>query len=192
MYDNGLDNDKLSLLYLENKTSKVAVKTHGGITDRVKIDEVVMQGTIWGNIKCTAQIDKLGKTAYERNAPLYYYKGEVKVPSLEMVDDIVNISTCSTNAVISNAVINSFIESKKLKFGAKKCNKMHIGKENTFCPDLEVHGQKMEMSEKSKYLGDILTNKGDNKANIEERKNKGYGIVAEILAILSYTIHYLQ
>ena len=43
----------------------------------------------------------------------------------------------------------------------------------------------METSTKEKYLGDFITNSGTPKANIEERRTKGYAIIAEIMAILN-------
>ena len=52
------------------------------------------------------------------------------------------------------------------------------------CPTLKVHQEEMKSSQKEKYLGDIITNKGTIKATIEERKAKGYAAVAEIMAIL--------
>ena len=42
----------------------------------------------------------------------------------------------------------------------------------------------MADSEKEKYLGDILDRTGKNRATIEDRQRKGYGLVSEILAIL--------
>jgi hypothetical protein len=42
----------------------------------------------------------------------------------------------------------------------------------------------MTDSIKEKYLGDYITNSGKNDSTIEDRRTNGYGIVAEILAIL--------
>ena len=70
---------------------------------------------------------------------------------------------------------------KKLK---NKCNKIHVGKNEKECPELKVHNDEMSLSQQEKYLGDILSNTGDNKANIQSRRAKGFGIVSEILSIL--------
>ena len=48
IYDTGFDNDKLPLLFLENKNANIAVKTSTGKSNRETIHNVVMQGTIWG------------------------------------------------------------------------------------------------------------------------------------------------
>ena len=102
-----------------------------------------------------------------------------------MVDDELTIAECGANATITNAIMNSFTESKKLKFGIKKCNKMHIGEDTLVCEDIRVHDSVGKTVIQDKYVGDVLENNGSNKANIKERLDKGYGIVNEILSILS-------
>ena len=147
-----------------------------------------MQGTVWGSLFCTTSMDKLGKMVYQNENLLYKYKNEVGIPTLGMVDDILSITKCSTDAVKTNGVINGFIESKKLTLSHSKCHRIHISKnpkKNKECKDLKVHGEKMSNSDKEKYLGDIIDKTGKCRATIEERQKKGYGIVAEILAILS-------
>ena len=61
---NGFRNDKLALLYNINKNAKVAIKTSTGITERMLINNIIMQGTVWGNLLCTSTIDMLGKKVY--------------------------------------------------------------------------------------------------------------------------------
>ena len=58
VFDAGLDNDKLVLLFLENQNANIAVKTPNGRSDRVHIRNVIMQGTVWGSMLCTATMDK--------------------------------------------------------------------------------------------------------------------------------------
>ena len=78
-----------------------------------------------------------------------------------------------------NAFIVTQIELKKLKFhttdkkGRSKCNKLHIGKKDDFCPKLFIHGEKMGTSKAEMYLGDILSADGSNKPNIGNRLAKG-------------------
>ena len=47
VYEAGLRNDKLNLLYLMNQTALNAIKTSSGLTERVTIKNIVMQGTVW-------------------------------------------------------------------------------------------------------------------------------------------------
>ena len=43
------------------------------------------------------QVDSFGKECLDQNKLLYEYKGEVGVPPLAMVDDLVCISVCGIN-----------------------------------------------------------------------------------------------
>ena len=78
------------------------------------------------------------------------------VPPLEMVDDILTISTCGAESVAMNAMVNSFMSSKKLQLNKLKCAKIHIGKNHERCPDLLVQGDVMKDSDQEKYLGDQI------------------------------------
>ena len=57
IYELGINDDKLPLLYLENQSASVAIKTPTGITER----NIIMQGTTFAGLLCTATMDKLGK-----------------------------------------------------------------------------------------------------------------------------------
>ena len=46
LYDDGLQNDKLPLLFIENRNAQVAVKTSGGFSKRVNIHNIIMQGSV--------------------------------------------------------------------------------------------------------------------------------------------------
>ena len=70
-----------------------------------------------------------------------------------IVDDILSIQKCSVDTVKSNAVINAFINSKKITLSHKKCNINHISrktKRTKDCPAVKVHGSVMTDSEKEK------------------------------------------
>ena len=64
---------------------------------------------------------------YSDSKLLYRYKGEVEVPILGMVDDVLNVATCSEQAVLSNATINLFIAHNKFKLNP---NKLCVKKKN--------------------------------------------------------------
>ena len=128
LYEAGMCNDKFELLYLQNETANVAVKTLFSLTDRFHVKNTVMQGTLFGGLQCTVQMDKIGQKSYKRGKSLYNYNKTAKIPILGMVDDLLSISACGPQSVITNSEVNSFIESKQLELGHKKCHKMHIGK----------------------------------------------------------------
>ena len=172
LYEAGLDNDKLNLLYLSNSSAQVAVKTATGITDRTNILNIVMQGTVWGNIFCVTLLDKLGKYVYNKPDLLYYYKESVPIPPLEMVDDVLAIQKCGIKSVNVNTAINNFMEAEKLSLSDKKCNVIHVGSKWEGCHNLKMHNRKMHESKHEKYLGDIITKTGNQRATIQNRNKK--------------------
>ena len=108
----------------------------------------------------------------------------MKIPPLSMVDDICLIQKCK-ESFKGNAVVNSFVETKKLKLSDNKCHRIHVGKQNGECPELNVHGKKMADSLQEKYLGDLYNQTGNAKATVSERVARGYSIIADIKVIIT-------
>ena len=185
LYEAGVVDDKLALVYEGNLINKVAVKTPGGLTDRRIVERIVMQGGVTGPVCCAVQTDKMGKDALNNNQYLYMYKGSVGIPTLAMVDDIAKISVCGTPAVVDNAYINARIEQSKQLFNGTKCHSMHTGKQNQPCSVLNAHEQKINRVAKEKYVGDIITSDGKHSKNILDRRSKGIGVISEIASILN-------
>ena len=185
LFENGLNNDKLVLLYEQSKNAQIAIKTPNGITNRKSIKNIIMQGTVFGTLICTSVMDKLAKVFYNDPNLTYMYKENVKVPVLGMVDDVVCVTKCSSSTVTTNATINSFMELNKLKLSAGKCSKIHVGKKCDQCPKVKVHEEKMKDSQQEKYLGDMISEKGTLQATIDNRISKAWSYVAEINAIIN-------
>ena len=210
MYRAGVQDDHLALLYQANKKVNVSVKTPIGMTDRFSLEEIILQGDVFGPIECSVTVDSFGKECLNENKHLYYYKDSVPVPLLTMVDDVIAVTECGYKSSMMNAFLNTKTNIKKLQYGVKKCFKMHVGRtcNKEVCPDLYVDGweiakvkevetgvikvkevntgeHEMAAVESEKYLGDILSNDGKNLKNVTARKNKGTGIVTQILGKLS-------
>ena len=107
----------------------------------------ITQGKTFGPLCCSVQVDSFGKECLKEGKLLYYYKEEVEVPPLAMVDDLVCISTCGINSVKMNAFINSKSNLKKLQFGLSKCHVMHVGTPKSYCPDLKLDEWKIKVVE---------------------------------------------
>ena len=186
LWEAGIKDDKLALIYKMNEQTSVSVKTPFGNTESEVVRRVVMQGETFGPLCCSVQVDTFGKECIMKDQLLHLYKNEVGIPPLAMVDDLVCISKCGLESVLMNAFINAKSNMKKLQFGSAKCHKMHVGSQRCYCPQLtvdnwelkvvkhldtgetevvdELNGQHiMETSDQEKYLGDIISNNGKNK-----------------------------
>ena len=109
-----------------------------------------------------------------------------------------------------NALINIKTAEKGLQFGITKCKSMIVGKdtENVLFSDLTVDkwstshrddpetGEEVlqevyegpvtiDRTDQQKYLGFVLSSKGDNMVNINQMKNKSKGIIRRIFSKLN-------
>ena len=172
LYDYGVNNPNLALIYEANKRNKVAVMTPNGLTERETIEKIVMQGEVFGPLECSISVDTFGKECLANNEYLYDYKG-VEVPPLAMVDDLACVSTCGLETVKMNAYINAKTNLKKLQFGPDKCHKMHIGRQKSYCPDLHIDSWKIqnksEIETKNIELMDVFEGEVEMEESEEER-----------------------
>ena len=114
-----------------------------------------------------------------------------------MVDDVFMISQSGFKAQRLNGFINAKTAIKRLQFGAKKCQVMHIGKDiprhkksdffvdewimketdkrETSTVELKetFNGEEeIQEAENTKYLGQIISSNGSNIRNIDNRANR--------------------
>ena len=190
LYEAGITNDTLNILYMENRNAQIAIKVNNKLTKRVLVKDVVMQGSVWGSIKCTTTMDKLNK-AMRKEVPLQYlYQNDPNIPIgvLGMIDDTLDISECGNQSVAKNAVLNSFLENQRLQISHEKSAVIHIGNASKCkqrCPRLKVHEKDMKTASSSKYLGDMVSGKASVHDTIERRRSEGWGKVSQILGILN-------
>ena len=204
IFDTGLQDDNLVLIYEANKEIHMAVNTPTGLSERQIIKNCVLQGETWGSILASVQVDTIGKEC-EASGYGYLYKDSLPVSMLGLVDDIIGVTEAGYKAQQMNALINIQTADKGLQFGVDKCKSMLVGKdlENTLYSDLTVdkwnvtHKDDPETgvnelvetyvgqtpilrTEEQKYLGFVLSSKGDNMVNISHMKKKSKGIIRRI------------
>ena len=208
IYEFGLNDDNLSLIYQANRDIKMAVNTPSGLTERQSLKNVVLQGDTFGSILASVQVDSIGKEV-EASGYGYMYQDKLPVSLLGLVDDMIGVTEAGFKAQQLNAVLNVKTAEKQLQFGVKKCKSMLIGKnkENAIYNPLTVDKWKVqhienpmtrnsdlietfegrveiEKTDKQKNLGFVLSCSGDNMVNITAMKNKSIWIIRKIFAKL--------
>ena len=208
LYNIGVNNDQLNLIYECDSLSKVAVKTPVGLTKRMDLQKVVAQGEVISPLKCTISVDAIAEAQVENLTDhLYTYKDRLPIPPLGMVDDQINVAYCGLDSALTTSHLNAQTNLKRLQFGAKKCQKLHVGRKCRICPEMSVdtwtleksseditsvvelvdkEGQKHILEEVglAKYLGDLVQANGKTDQNIKERRNRGLGAVSQIMQLL--------
>ena len=187
IWDTSIQDDKFAMIARLDQECFVKVKTPCGETEEFELSDLVLQGSVFGPIKCCVQIDTLGRDCLAQDKCLYNYKNMVSVPPLALIDDIVSITKCDADAIEANAVVNMKIESKKLRLSKDKCAQLHVGKNNLDKCDtnLKVHEDPMKRVHDGAYLGDIISDDGTIDKLIESRRQKGIGICSQVVGILS-------
>ena len=204
IYDYGVQDEDLQLIYKANKEVFMAVKTAGGLTERHKITNSVLQGDTWGPMLASVQVDQIGKSVEEAGIG-YFYKNELPISILGLVDDVAGVFEAGYKAQQLNVILNVKTSEKGLQYGIAKCKSMVIGNKD-YCINskLLVDSWKQEyVEDKSsgeyklvesfvgevpiektneyKYLGFIISAKGDNMANINSMKRKSIGIIRTLV-----------
>ena len=146
LYDSGVQDEHLNIIHKADSKSQVAVNTPCGITERQTVENSVLQGECLGPLKCANSVDKISKTCLEENENVHYYQDSVPVPPLALIDDIIAISKCGNKSAKINGFLNAQVNSKKLQLGVKKCHKIHVGKNHSICPDLQIDNWNLKPS----------------------------------------------
>ena len=130
IYEAGLTDTNLALLYRANAEIYMAVNTPGGLSERQTITNSVLQGDTWGSLLASVQVDSIGQECLQSGYS-YLYKDSLPVGMLGLVDDTIGITEAGYKAQMMNAFMNVKTAEKYLRFGEKKCKSMLIGKNTT-------------------------------------------------------------
>ena len=177
LYNSGLNSRNLNLLYEGNKTTEMLVETKFGQSKRTRLNKIVMQGSVTGGVFCSNQLSKICNTCF-KEGHVYMYDGTVPIPPLAMVDDIAAVVLCnSTEGLVTNTKIDSFIQMKKLEsqVGDGKCQWLHIGKQQ--CHSSYVANKEfISQCQNYKYLGDQVSDGWDDLYTKRYARAQGYAV----------------
>ena len=135
----------------------------------------------------------------------YDYQGVLPISTLGLVDDVIGVTEVGYKSHQMNVLLNVKTAEKRLQFGRDKCKSMIIGKSDAIpynylsvdtwkvkheysedekevrMKDCYEGPMEMEKVSEFKYLGFIISNHGNNMANIQNIKNKSIGTIKKIL-----------
>ena len=125
LYDNGVKDDLLKLLYEANINMKMSVNTPYGLTEPSVIPALVAQGDLFSLLQAAVQVDSMTRRLEEEDTArvkageaglLFRYKGIVPIPSLGLMDDNLTVSDTGLKAEEVNIFMNENSALKKLQF----------------------------------------------------------------------------
>ena len=210
LFNTGVKNNVINLLHKLNKKATIQIKTPVGISDKMEIKDIIMQGETISSIVCTTTVDKIDRDC---KLPAYEYKSVVKIPKLSFVDDILDVTKCGEETIRMNNYTTEEINKRKLQFSKDKCVRLHVSskkaikqKQNDSCKSVyidewkvekEKNGSKIKLKDSHVgkaelktvtshlYLGDLVKSDGSNKDNVLAKAAKGRAVARDIIHILN-------
>ena len=152
LWENGIQNDLLYLIYLLNHRARIQVKSLLGMTDTFTLTDITKQGTIIGPILNNCSLDRI---CVEGQG---YQLGSAYIKPLEYVDDIADPNNGFEEAIGSNADIER-IETERIHFSDDKSKLLKVNNKST-SKTITVNGVPLKLPDCYKYLGDYFDEKG--------------------------------
>ena len=143
MFEYGVNDDHLKLIHEANSEVVINVRTPQGLSKEYTLINKVMQGDTWASAVASAQVDAFGKEMLEDQPSfMYRFLGEVAIPLLGQVDDLIGVAEAGYKSDQVNAFVNAKTADKDLQFGHKKCKTMLIskGKHQSYHKPKLTHG----------------------------------------------------
>ena len=173
----------IMMIHEMNKDTVISVKTPVGKTNKVKIGEIVKQGTVLGPTLCCIETDQINKIGEDQTRCL----GDEIIGILIFVDDVMSAGIASdARKCIRNLREMEVI--KKFTYGLKKTLYMVVntGREEEEEINEEVKGGKVKKCSQYEYLGFWVNEEGNCQLQIEKRGKKIMGELEAIKSLASY------
>ena len=105
LYQYGVQDETLGILYNANKEIDMAVKTVYGQTERQTVNSTVLQGETWASLLASVQVDSISKECQSACFG-YLYKQEICITNLGLIDDFLGITEPGFKAQQMNSFFN--------------------------------------------------------------------------------------
>ena len=107
IFNYGVNDNYLTIIQEANKEVVISVKTSQGTTKPYTITNKTMQGDTWAPVMVSAQVDAFRKEMLESNPTyMFKFKGEVPIPLLGQVDDLLGVAEAGFKSEQLNAFVN--------------------------------------------------------------------------------------
>ena len=170
MWDNGLRGKVWRILRDLSSNLKATIKTRHGLTQEIDMEIGGKQGSKLTCRMFSKLMDVISEIIKKEGLGIKITE-EIMIGVLLWVDDVVACVEGEEELTKILKILDNFAKDHKLKWGIEKCKVMPIGN-HTKKEEWQFGDEKIKKCTSYKYLGDIITNNGKNKENLEERKRK--------------------
>ena len=190
LWNLGVDDEMLPLIYKLNEDCQVEIKTPYGKTETFQCPRIVKQGTVLGGSLCGSATAELCDDIKLGGASLL----SEKVCAVLFVDDTTTLNVTFNDVLKCHQIVIHLSAKKRLKLNVPKCVLLVMNNKSGYpLPTLFVEGEEIECVMSSKYLGDLLSANGCNNDLILDRVKKAKTVIISILSMCSaMTLGYYQ
>ena len=120
LWENGIKDDILSLVYFLNTKANIVVKSPFGETKPFICSSIVKQETVLGPVINNCSLDRIPVESHG------YFLGSVEIKPIEFVDDIADPNEGQLSAQMNNKIIEHIQHEERLMFSAEKCELLKV------------------------------------------------------------------
>ena len=176
----GVREREVDMIYRMNERAEIVIDTPSGMTESIKVKEIVKQGTVYGPLLCCVNSVKVNEMSENTQVHL---TPQVEVGAMAYVDDIMG---AGSKDLIENVGKNlaEMERTKRYTFNNEngKSHYMVIKtckKKNVEEPEISVQKGKITKTAEYKYVGNWLNENGTVETQLKAINKKAKGMVAE-------------
>ena len=163
-----------------NESCEAMVRTPYGPTPPFECPQIVKQGTVLGGSLCASATAELCKDLKRGGAPVL----TESIKAILFVDDTVTANIQFRFARETHLAVTLFSNKKKSELNETKCDLMIMNyKKDLPPPDLYIDEHVLQLTQTSRYLGDIISSNGTNNDLVNDRVKKARTATISILAM---------
>ena len=182
LWNLGVQNELFALIYKLNENSKIRVKTPFGMSEYFSSPRIVKQGSVLSSNLCSSSIAELCNTNITGGTMV----GSLFISNLLFVDDTFDANEDPAETVESHNEVMNFSDSKRLGMNYIKCALLALNKKMHYkTPTLLIGDEKIAQVDHTKFLGDIINEKGTNTHMIDDKVTKARAAMVSSLALCS-------
>ena len=175
----GMREREIVLLMEMNKEARFSIITLYGETEKVKINRIVKQGTIFGPLLCcgnTKEINNIGDRATST-----YITAKKEIGALIYVDDI-GIAGSKETIMQAGNNLAAMEKKKGYTFNVQKTSILRMNREkNAEKINIQLKKGQIEEVKKYKFLGNWMDEKGSMEEQINEIEKRAEGMIVEMM-----------
>ena len=180
LWELGVKSELFALIFKLNEVAKIQVKTPFGLTDQFECSRIVKQGSVLSSNLCSASTAQL----CDYNLKGGTYTGSFVINDLLYVDDTTDINDDIVETDSSHQEVVNFSKYKRLTVNHPKCALLTINKKPHHSnPTLTIGDGIIPQVQRTKALGDIVNEKGNNVDLIDGKVKNAKAALTECLSM---------